>query len=76
MARVAGIQFENDSKGNHRYVRIDLKKHAEQVMPLLEKLGAIDEEDEFEKEWKKAISGDEVVKRVKKHIRTLEWKQK
>ena len=47
MARVAGIQFENDSKGNHRYVRIDLKKHAEQVIPLLEKLGAIDEEDEL-----------------------------
>ena len=52
MARVAGIQFENDSKGNHRYVRIDLKKHAEQVIPLLEKLGAIDEDDEFEKDWK------------------------
>lgn len=72
MARVAGIQFENDSKGNHRYVRIDLKKHAEQVIPLLEKLGAIDEEDEFEKEWKSGgLSSAEAKTITKKKIK--EW---
>ena len=72
MARVAGIQFENDSKGNHRYVRIDLKKHAEQVIPLLEKLGAIDEEDEFEKEWKSGgLSSTEAKVITKKKIK--EW---
>jgi hypothetical protein len=75
MARVAGIQFENDSKGNHRYVRIDLRKHAE-VIPFLEKIGAIEEEDEFEKEWKEGISGKELKKRVKAHINTLPWNKK
>ena len=72
MARLAGIQFENDSKGNHRYVRIDLKKHAEQVIPLLEKLGAIDEDDEFEKEWKSGgLSSSEAKAITKKKIK--EW---
>jgi hypothetical protein len=71
MARVAGIQFEDDSKGNHRYVRIDLKKHAE-VIPYLEKIGAIEEEDEFEKEWKKGgLTTEQAKELTKRKIR--EW---
>lgn len=72
MARVAGIQFEDDNKGNHRFVRIDLKKHAEGIIPFLEKIGAIQEENDFEKEWKKGGLTVKEAKNVTKR-KIKEW---
>jgi hypothetical protein len=70
MARIAGIQFEKDARGNRRYVRIDLKKHGNDIAPFLEKVGAVDI-DEFEKEWATSVSGDRVRKELNTHIDML-----
>jgi len=78
MARVAGITTEKDSKGNISKVTFDLKKHRAEVMPLLIKLGAV-EEDDFEKEWKKAketgLTLEEFKTEMLKTIRSWEWKK-
>ncbi len=72
MARIAGIQIEKDSKGHMTYARINLKKHKD-LLPYLEQKGAIDEDD-FEKEWKDGITGDELRIRLHKRIDKWEWK--
>jgi hypothetical protein len=66
MARVAGIQIEKDSKDRPTHARFDLKKHPE-ALELLQKIGAI-EEDEFEREWKRGISGEQLRKELHKRI--------
>jgi hypothetical protein len=73
MARIAGIQFEKDSKGKRRYVRIDLKKHGNDIAPFLEKMGAI-EEDEFERDWNSGLDINEA--KTEMHKRINKWFQK
>ena len=68
MARIAGIQIEKDTKGHPAYARFNLKKHPE-ALELLHKIGAID--DDFEREWERRISGDEVRKELHIHIDSL-----
>ncbi len=72
MARIAGIQIEKNAKGTPTHVRINLKKHGEKINPILEELGAI-EEDEFERKWKTSITGDEVFNHVIEHLKSLPW---
>jgi hypothetical protein len=74
MARIAGITTEKDPKGNILKVTFDFKKHEADIRPILEKLGAI-EEDEFEKEWKEGITIEESRKRMYKLIDD-QWKDK
>jgi hypothetical protein len=69
MARIAGIQLEKDRKGRLTYARFNLKKHPEAIQ-LLTKIGAIKKED-FEAEWEKAITGDELMNRIKPRIKRL-----
>ncbi len=68
MARISGIQIENDSKGVPAYVRIDLKKHKE-VLTLLEHKGAIELEPEINPG--KYITGDELMKSLIPRIEKL-----
>ena len=51
MARIAGITTDKDPKGNITKVTFDFKKHEAKLRPILEELGAI-EEDEFDKEFR------------------------
>jgi len=78
MARIAGITTEKDSKGNISKVTFDLKKHRAEIMPLLIKLGAV-EEDDFEKEWKKAKESGYTLEEFKadmlRTVRSWEWKK-
>ncbi len=69
MARIAGIQIEKDSKGRPAYARFNLKKHPE-ALELLSKIGAI-EADDFEREWKRRVSGDIVRQELHTHIDNL-----
>ncbi|MGC3976914.1 MAG: hypothetical protein QM751_00905 [Paludibacteraceae bacterium] len=46
MAKVAGITIEKSYRGIPRYVRIDLKKHAD-IIPFLQEKGVISEPDEL-----------------------------
>jgi hypothetical protein len=65
MAHIAGIQIEKDSKGRPAYARFNLKKHPE-ALELLNKIGAID--DEFEQEWKRGITGNQLREELHKRI--------
>lgn len=56
MNTIQGIRFENDANGKPISVRIDLEKYGTLIEPFLEKIGAIAEEDNFEKELENAIS--------------------
>ena len=68
MARIAGIQFEKDARGNRRYVRIDLKKHGSDIAPFLEKVGAVDEMDT---DLTNAITGEELMNRLRPRMKKL-----
>jgi hypothetical protein len=72
MARIPGIKFIKDSKGNPKQVLIDLKKHGKEIQSFLEHIGAV-EEDEFEKKIKNGISVSEAKERMYKKIREWEW---
>jgi hypothetical protein len=72
MARIAGIKFENDTKGNRRYVRIDLKKHSADITPFLEKVGAV-EQDDFERRWAEGLTPEEFKKQMHEHIDSWDW---
>jgi hypothetical protein len=72
MARIAGITTDKDPKGNIRKVTFDFKKHEADIRPILEKLGAI-EEDEFEKKWKEGTPIEEAHQQVLDHIRSKKW---
>ncbi|MHB8259798.1 MAG: thioredoxin domain-containing protein [Bacteroidia bacterium] len=74
MARVAGIQIDKATNGTIKKVTFDFKKHGEVLKPILENMGAI-EEDDFEKKWREGITREELLKRVNKHIDTLPWKK-
>lgn len=70
MSRVAGIQFEKDSRGRMAYVRINLKKYGNEIKPFLSSVGAIDE-DQFEKDWANSITLDEMQNRLLPRIKKL-----
>jgi hypothetical protein len=70
MARISGIQIEKDHRGRPAYIRISIKKHGEKLRPFLEEIGVV-EEDEFDRDWKDAISGEELVERLKPRIKKL-----
>lgn len=55
MTKVAGITIEKNTKGVPRYVRIDLKKHAD-IIPFLEEKGVLSEpEVKFTTKMKRSI---------------------
>ena len=51
----------------------DLKKQSAEIMPLLIKLGAV-EEDDFEKEWKEAESVSESFEKLISEMKNWKWK--
>jgi len=67
MARIAGIKFEKDTKGENRFVRIDLKKYGKEINPFLENIGAV-EPDDFEQLWTNGISIEEARKETHEMI--------
>jgi predicted transcriptional regulator len=73
MAQIAGISTQKDNKGNILKVTFDLKKHGAEIMPILVKMGAV-EEDDFEKEWRKAETVEESLGKLKAEMRSWDWK--
>ena len=65
MARVASIKIEKNSKGEPTSITYNLKKFP-QAINIASKMGAID--DEFEREWKRGIAGDELRENLHKRI--------
>lgn len=76
MARIAGLTFEKYSNGSIKKVTFDYKKHSEVLKPLLQNMGAV-EDDEFEKEWAKGgYTSEQAKAQTKKMIRLLWENQK
>jgi hypothetical protein len=63
MSVLAGIKFTKDAKKNNRYVTIDLKKHSKVIMPVLIKMGAINEDD-----FDASVKNGDSLKEVKAHV--------
>lgn len=73
MTPVAGIEIEKNAKGQDAFIRIDLKKYKKQLQSFLQEVGVI--EDDFEKEWRKGLTKEELIKQVTEHIKSLPWKK-
>ena len=76
MNAIAGITFERDRETERRYLCVDLERHGEDITPFLEKIGVISQDDDFEKAWASAITGDELKQRMYQRIDTWPWKEK
>ena len=75
MKNISGVEFKRDISGKAKSVTIDLQKHGKALQFFLEQVGALSEEENLEKKWSEWISGEELVKRVHTHLRTLPWKK-
>lgn len=68
-----GITIEKDQNGEDAFVRIDLKKYGHLIKPFLDE---IQQDDfDFEKEWERSISKEELAFRINKHIDSLPWEK-
>lgn len=78
MARIAGIKLNKSLNGKIKTVTFDFKKHGDIINPILEKLGAVEpqeEEDDFEREFKAGLTGAEIRKFTHDYIDSLPWKK-
>jgi hypothetical protein len=76
MNTVSGIIFEKDEKTGRRYVRVDIDQYQVEIIPFLEKTGAIDPNDDFDKAWVSAISGEKLREHLYQKIDAWDWEQK
>jgi len=56
-----GISFEKDADGNDRYVRIDMKRYAEELKPIFQKLGISSKPEG----WEEGLKSDEFLSEAK-----------
>ncbi len=75
MEAIQGIQYENDANGKPVAIKINLEKYGEQLAPFLKEIGILEEKDDFDREWKNAISSEEFLKRTITSIKKLPWKK-
>lgn len=60
-----GVTFEKDANGKDRYVRFDLKQYAEELRPLLDKIGY----SQPPEGWEEALTSEEFFEEAKKMLR-------
>jgi hypothetical protein len=61
---VKGITFEKDARGNNRYVRIDMMRHAQSLHPLLQQLGVV----QYPDGWEDGLTSEEFLSEAKKML--------
>ncbi len=75
MPRIAGVVTEKNAKGEITFVTINVKKHRETIMPVLEQMGVVEKSkltQELEnEEW---LTVEKARKLSLKHIDEL-WKK-
>jgi hypothetical protein len=76
MNTTAGIVFEKDIDTKKRYVRIDFDRYGKAMIPFLEQIGVIDQNDDFWDEYSTAIIGDELRQHIYQKIDAWEWNGK
>jgi hypothetical protein len=74
MARIAGIKLHKTPKGKLKSVTISMKHHAHLVQPLLEKVGAV-EEDDFDRRFREGVSIEQSRKEMMELINSYPWKK-
>ena len=75
MATVQGIQFENNAKGSPQFIKIDLEKYGNQLLPFLNEIGVHLKKDAFDLELEQAISSEEFLNSAIEKIKKLPWKK-
>ena len=76
MNPVLGITFEKDRETQRRYLCVDLEQYGEEITPFLESVGVISHDDDFEKAWASAMTGQEIRQRMYRRIDAWPWKEK
>jgi len=61
MNEIKGITFEKDTKGNNRYIRIDMKRHARVLHPLLQQWGV----QQYPDGWEDGLTSEEFLTEAK-----------
>jgi len=73
----SGIVFEKDIDTQKRYVKIDFDLYGKVMIPFLEQIGVIDNnDDDFWEEYASAITGEELRHRMYQRIDTWKWNGK
>jgi len=72
----SGIIFEKDRETQRRYLCVDLEQYGEEITPFLESIGVISPDDDFEKAWASAITGNEIRQRMYQRIDAWPWKER
>jgi len=65
MNAIRGIKFEKDTKGNDRYVRIDMRCHAQILNPFLIQMGVL----QYPDGWEDGLTSEEFLDEAKKMLR-------
>ena len=65
MNAIKGISFEKDAKGNNRYVRIDMMRHAQVLYPLLQQMGVL----QYPNGWEDGLTSEEFLEEAKTMLR-------
>jgi len=76
MNAITGIFFEKDTNTNRRYVRVDFERYSRAIIPFLEQIGVIDQNDDFWEEYATAISGEELRQYMYQRIDAWKWSEK
>jgi len=76
MNAIQGITFEKNRETKRRYLRVDLEQYGDEIIPFLVKVGVLSFDDDFEKVWTSAITGEEFRKRMYQRIDAWPWKEK
>lgn len=72
MPRIVGITTQKDSKGNLTHVTINMKKHGEKIMPVLEELGFL-EKSLFDIDFENGTTLDEFTQSGYDFVKSLPW---
>ena len=78
MVRIAGIKLHKTPSGRIKSATISMKKHGELLQPLLEKIGAV-EQDDFDREWEEGVRAGNTVENLRERllatVRAWPWKK-
>jgi len=65
MNAIKGVTFEKDAKGNNRYVRIDMMRHAQVLYPFLQQMGIL----QYPEGWEDGLTSEEFLAEAKTMLR-------
>jgi hypothetical protein len=76
MTVASGVLFEKDTVTNKRYIKVDYDRYGVAMLPFLEQIGVIDQDNDFWREYSNSISGEELLQNMYKSIDTWAWNER